>query len=93
MYEICPFITDRIWVIEYPVKYSGIKFSSITTLIKLNDNSILIHSPCKIDNSLKDKILKIGNVSCIIAPGNFHHLHVNQHKVLFLKLELISVKV
>lgn len=85
MYEIYPFITDRIWIIEYPVKYSGIKFSSRTTLVKLKDDSILIHSPCKIDNSLKNRILKIGDVSCIIAPGNFHHLHVKSAQDAFPK--------
>ena len=46
------------------------------TIIKLTNGDLLIHSPCKIDNSLKNKIDNIGRVKFIIAPGNFHHLYI-----------------
>ncbi|AXA33448.1 DUF4336 domain-containing protein [Francisella adeliensis] len=83
MYEIKTFIKDKIWIIEYPVKYSGINFYSRTTIIRLNNDSLAIHSPCKIDDKLKTEILKLGSVSYIIAPGNFHHLYVESAQVAF----------
>ncbi|ASG67751.1 hypothetical protein fh0823_09700 [Francisella halioticida] len=83
MYQIIPFIENKIWIIEYPIKYSGVKFSSRTALIKLDDNSILIHSPCKIDKKLKREILELGDVSYIFAPGNFHHLYINSAQQAF----------
>ncbi|MED7819720.1 MULTISPECIES: DUF4336 domain-containing protein [unclassified Francisella] len=83
MYEIISFIENKIWIIEYPIKYSGVKFSSRTTLVKLDDGSILIHSPCKIDEKLKKEILKLGEVSYIFAPGNFHHLYISSAQEAF----------
>ncbi len=77
MYEITTFVPNKIWIIQYPIKYSGVKFNARTTLVKLDDGSILIHSPCRIDDDLKNDILKLGEVSYIIAPGNFHHLFVS----------------
>lgn len=85
MNKIVNFIENKIWIIEYPIKYSGVKFSSRTTLIKLSDQSILIHSPCNISAELKDEILKLGDVSYIIAPGNFHHLHIKSAQQAFPK--------
>ncbi|API86968.1 DUF4336 domain-containing protein [Francisella uliginis] len=83
MYEIISFIENKIWIIEYPIKYSGVKFSSRTTLIKLDDGSVLIHSPCEIDEKLKQEILKLGDVSYIFAPGNFHHLYIDSAQKAF----------
>jgi hypothetical protein len=77
MYQITTFVPEKIWIIEYPIKYSGVKFNARTTLVKLDDGSILIHSPCRINDDLKKDILKLGPVGYIVAPGNFHHLFVN----------------
>lgn len=46
------------------------------TIIRLTNGDLFIHSPCKINDSLKNDIDNIGKVKFITAPGNFHHLYV-----------------
>lgn len=68
--------TSRIWVKEYPVRYSGCTFLGRMTVVHLSDGRVLIHSPCSIDEKTKAQIEKLGPVAFIVAPGNFHYLHV-----------------
>ena len=71
-----PYIEDRIWIKEYPINYSGAKFYSRMTVIRLSDEKLLIHSPCHIDSETKSEIDALGQTAHIVAPGNFHYLHV-----------------
>ena len=71
-----PFEEDRIWIKEYPINYSGAKFLSRMTVIRLSSEALLIHSPCHIDAETKEQIDALGQVHFIVAPGNFHYLHV-----------------
>ncbi|KAL7552349.1 hypothetical protein ACHAWF_015591 [Thalassiosira exigua] len=66
----------HIFIIEYPISYAGCTFTSRMTVVKLSSGRILVHSPCEIDDQLKAEIESLGTVDCIIAPGNYHHLHL-----------------
>ena len=71
-----PVVPDTLWVREYPVGLGGARFHARMTVIKLRGGDILIHSPCAFDDSLTAEIAGLGRVAAIIAPGNFHWLHV-----------------
>jgi hypothetical protein len=58
------------------VHFGGMDFYSRMTIIRLSDNSLMLHSPCNIDTQVRQAIDQIGSVAHIVAPGNFHHLHV-----------------
>lgn len=46
------------------------------TIIRLVDGSLVVHSPGPIDGQMRGWMRSLGRVAVIIAPGNFHHLHV-----------------
>jgi hypothetical protein len=71
--EIVP---EQIWLREYPIRYMGIRVNARMTIIRLSDGGVLIHSPCHFDEDLARAVSNLGPVKAIIAPGNFHHLHV-----------------
>ena len=74
---ITEYVKDSIWLKRYPVRYSGMSFSARTTLIRLRDGGLLVHSPSPIDAELIQQIAAIGRVEHIVAPGSFHYFHVS----------------
>jgi hypothetical protein len=42
------------------------------TIIRLENSELIIHSPCRIDESTKFEIDGIGQVKYIVVPGTFH---------------------
>lgn len=74
---------ENVYIAEYPISFAGCRFNARMTVIRLSDGTLALHSPCDIDAALKNKIEELGQVSCIIAPGNYHYLHVPQCKETF----------
>ena len=72
-----------IYIKEYPIRYAGCRFYSRMTIIKLSDGQLWIHSPCEITEEIKSEIQSLGPVGVIIAPGNYHHLHVASCQAAF----------
>ena len=70
------FVPDALWLREYPVLMAVNRFNARMTVIKLRNGQILVHSPSPIDDALAGEIAALGPVAAIIAPGNFHWLHV-----------------
>ena len=67
---------DLSWLWSYPVRTAGAAFEARTALIRCGDGSLIVHSPGPFDDAARDQIASLGPVRVIIAPGNFHHLHV-----------------
>lgn len=65
-----------IWLASYPVHMAGAAFEARTTLIRCADGGLVVHSPGPLDDAARHEIASLGPVRVIIAPGNFHHLHV-----------------
>jgi len=74
---------EDVYFTEYPISFAGCRFNARMTVIRLSDGKLLLHSPCDIDEALKTEIEQLGEVSKIVAPGNYHHLHVAQCKEIF----------
>jgi hypothetical protein len=70
------YVPEKIYIVEYPIHYSGLDLFSRMTLVRLDDSKLWVHSPCQMDDQLKAEIDWLGEVAYIIAPGTFHHLHV-----------------
>lgn len=70
------YIPNQMWLSQYMIHFGGMDFYSRMTVIRLSDGSLMLHSPCNIDTQIKRAIDDLGSVAHIVAPGNFHHLHV-----------------
>eukprot|EP00984_Skeletonema_dohrnii_P012974 scaffold5322_cov139-Skeletonema_dohrnii-CCMP3373.AAC.5 len=79
----------NIYIQEYPIKYAGCHFHSRMTIIKLSTGQLWIHSPCDITPQLKSEIEALGPVGVIIAPGNYHRLHVHSCQNAFPSAQTI----
>jgi hypothetical protein len=70
------YVPGSIWLASYPVRMAGAAFEARTALIRCRDGSLVVHSPGPLDDAARDEIASLGDVRAILAPGNFHHMHV-----------------
>jgi hypothetical protein len=74
--NIQEYVPGRLWLMPYPVSLGGARFEARMTIVRLGDDSLVVHSPGPLDAAARDWMLSLGRVAVIVAPGNFHHLHV-----------------
>jgi len=67
-------VTDKIWTLERPVWYSGIRQRARTTIVRLDDGSLLLHSPAPPTAELTEQLRALGPVRWLVVPNCFHHL-------------------
>ncbi|MFC5526242.1 DUF4336 domain-containing protein [Rhodanobacter ginsengisoli] len=77
------FVPGALWLRAYAVSLGGARINARMTVIKLRSGEILIHSPCPFDEALTAEVAALGPVAAIIAPGNFHWLHVRSCQQVF----------
>jgi len=87
MKDLYEYQKNKIWIKEYPIHYAGTRFNSRMTLVRLSNGSLLIHSPCEIDQQTKTTIETLGKVEFIVAPGSYHHLYVGSAQRAFPEAE------
>ena len=66
-------ITDGLWHDTHDVTMSGgLQFKTRSTLARLEDGSLWMHSPIPIDDARAEEIAALGEVRHIVAPNGFH---------------------
>lgn len=81
------YVPGQIWLKEYPIRLMGTRFNSRMTVIRLSDGRLLLHSPCPMDAETTADIEALGEVAFIVAPGNYHHMHVESAQNAFPRAE------
>jgi Domain of unknown function (DUF4336) len=71
-------ITDNVWVAEQPLRFAGLQVGARMTVLRLNNGSLLLHSPISYSEDLAAAVDALGNVAFVVAPNRFHHLFVGQ---------------
>jgi hypothetical protein len=74
--NIQEYVPGTIWLMPYPVSLGGARFEARMTVIRLDDGALVVHSPGPLDDAVREWACTLGRVAIILAPGNFHHLHV-----------------
>jgi hypothetical protein len=78
----------NVYIKEYPIRYAGCRFHSRMTIVKLSTGQLWwIHSPCEITPEVQSELQALlGGTTVgimIIAPGNYHHMHVASCQAAF----------
>ncbi len=56
MYQLIEYVKDQIWIFEYPVRFGGMDLFARTTIIKLDNQELIVHDPSNIDDAIKSEI-------------------------------------
>ncbi|MBD1836437.1 DUF4336 domain-containing protein [Cyanobacteria bacterium FACHB-472] len=81
-------IDTDIWVAEQALKYFGLEVGTRMTVIRLNDDKLMVISPIRIDEALIHQLNQLGDVGYIVVPNLYHHLFVAQFKQIYPDAEL-----
>lgn len=65
-------VTDGIWHDTYDHAPGGVQFRTRSTLVRLADGSLWMHSPIPLDDTLGKQIDMLGAVRHIVAPNGWH---------------------
>jgi hypothetical protein len=63
---LLPF-TDSIWTATTPIRFAVTWFPHVMTVIRLSNDELLLHSPCRPVAKLIDGVAQIGNVALKLA--------------------------
>jgi hypothetical protein len=67
-------VPGSIWVAERPVWFGGVRLRTKTTVVRLSDGSLWVHSPCPPTDKVCAALDALGEVRWIVVPNRFHHL-------------------
>ncbi len=55
-------VPDRIWTLHVPVWFAGVRLRARSTVVRLEDGSLLFHSPAPPDERLAEALSALGPV-------------------------------
>lgn len=83
-------VPDRIWCLERPVWFSGARLRARTTVLRLDDGSLLLHTPAPPSDALADALSQLGPVRWLVVPNCWHHLGAPAAAARFPEARLVA---
>lgn len=87
---LTPVVADRIWALERPVWFSGARLRVRTTIVRLEDGSVLLHTPAPPTDALAEQLLALGPVRWLVVPNRWHHLGAPAAAARFPEAKLVA---
>jgi len=84
---LTPF-TEGIWVTYEPVRFLGMHLSATMTVLRLSDNSLLLHSPVAMSSTRRAAVEALGPIAHLYAPNLFHHFWIGEWATAFSSARL-----
>jgi hypothetical protein len=85
-------IGDGIWLMDHPLRLTGgIEIGTRSTLVRLPDESLLLHAPGPMTQAQLEGTRALGAVSTLVAPNSFHHLFLERALEHFPEAKLHAV--
>ncbi|WP_292021651.1 DUF4336 domain-containing protein [Maritimibacter sp. UBA3975] len=77
-------MADDIWVVDGPaIRFYGLPFSTRATIVRLANGALWVHSPTRLDDELKKRVMALGPVAHLVAPNWIHYAYVAQWQAAF----------
>ena len=83
---------DRLWVLPYPIRFLSETIFAHMSIIRLDDLSLLLHSPAPITPALLDWLSSVGEVKYIVMPNLAHTRYALEAKAAFANARLLGPK-
>jgi hypothetical protein len=81
-------LDDDVWATTRPLSFLGLHIGSRTTVIRLPDGGLWVHSPVALNDELRGALDDLGPVRYVVAPNLYHHLHAGDYAAAYPKAEL-----
>lgn len=83
-------VADRIWSFERPVWFSGARLRARTTVVRLDDGSLLLHTPAPPSDALAEVLSALGPVRWLVVPNCWHHLGAPAASARFREAKVVG---
>lgn len=74
MSTLTAIVDDKIWALDRPVWFSGARLRARTTVVRLDDGSLLLHTPPPPTDEFVESLRALGPVRWLVVPNCWHHL-------------------
>lgn len=88
--ELVEVVEDRIWTLLRPVWFMGVRLRARTTVLRLDDGALLIHSPAPPTDALVERLRALGTVRWLLIPNCFHHLGTPAAAARFPEAQVVA---
>jgi hypothetical protein len=72
--HLTPVVEGRVWTTVRGVWFAGVRLRAHSTVLRLEDGGLLLHSPSPPTPGLEDALRALGPVRWLCVPNRFHHL-------------------
>ena len=72
-------LAKDLWVVGTPLRFGGLEIGSRMTVVRLTGGALFLHSPIALDRALRGELDALGQVSFVVGPNRFHHLHLGDY--------------
>jgi hypothetical protein len=83
-------VPGQIWVQERGVWFGGVRLRSRTTIVRLGDGKLWLHSPAEPTPEVLGELDRLGEVAWIIVPNRFHHLNAPAMKKRYPNAQIVG---
>lgn len=83
-------VSDTIWCFDRPVWFGGVRLRTRTTIVRLEDGSLLVHTPAPPTDALVKELAALGPVRWIVVPNCWHHLGAPAAAARFPEAKLVG---
>lgn len=71
-------VGEDIWIADRPQRFYGLAVGARMTVMRLADESLLLHSPIALDAGVRRELDALGAVRYAVAPNRVHHLYAGK---------------
>ncbi|MEO8549895.1 MAG: DUF4336 domain-containing protein [Kofleriaceae bacterium] len=83
-------VAGRVWASERPVWFSGVRLRARTSVIRLDDGGLLVHSPSPPSDAWMKQVAELGEVRWLFVPNCFHHLGTSGTAAAFPEAKIVA---
>jgi len=76
-------IATDLWVIDHPLRVGGLQLGTRTTVVRLTNGGLWVHSPGPLQPDPINELATLGPVRALVAPNAMHHMYLTQNVQTF----------
>ncbi|HEX2087794.1 MAG TPA: hypothetical protein VHF89_19065 [Solirubrobacteraceae bacterium] len=84
-------LADGLWVVEVPLRGFGVEVGRRMTVVRLDGDALLLHSPAPLTGEVRASLLGAGRPRFVVAPSLVHgHRFMEDYRAVFDGVELLA---
>jgi len=84
-------LAHDLWTATAPFGAGGMQLGVRTTIARLADGSLWVHSPIELTDELESAVDALGTVRFLVAPNKVHHLYLDKWVAAYPEARLCGV--